>query len=145
MQFGKFYKEFSRLGSYSESLFLLGARLATATGFAEAARMKWDAMDAVSAWFGTMGYPAPEFLAYLVSSVEVVGVILLTLGLLTRLVAVPLMVIMAVAITTVHWEHGFEAANNGFEIPLYYFIFLGILLSRGAGRYSLDHLFFKGE
>jgi len=145
MRFGRFYREFARLGEYGDSVFLVGIRLALATGFAQAARMKWDAMDAVIAWFGSMGFPVPALLAYFVASLEVVGVISLVLGLLVRLVALPLMGVMAVAILSVHLEHGFDCANNGFEIPLYYFLFLGILLARGAGRYSLDHLFFKGE
>ena len=50
---------------------------------------------------------------------------------------------MAGAIFFVHWQHGFSVANNGFEIPLYYLIFLLILATHGAGKYSLDHLLFK--
>ena len=145
MQFGKFYEEFSRLGEYGRSFFLLAARLAVASGFAEAARMKWEAMPAVIEWFGTLGIPLPAFMAYLVSSTEVLGIVLLTLGLLTRLVVLPLMVIMITAIFVVHLPHGFDCAQQGFEIPLYYLIFLGIFLSFGAGRFSLDHLFFKGQ
>lgn len=145
MQFGKFYKEFSRLGEYAGSLFLLAARIAVATGFTEAAHLKWESIEATAEWFGVLGYPFPVFTAYLVSSVEVLGIVLLTLGLLIRLISVPLMIIMITAILTVHLPNGFECSKNGFEIPLYYLIFLGIFLSHGAGRYSLDHLLFKGE
>ena len=49
---------------------------------------------------------------------------------------------MFVAIMTVHIGNGFSADNNGFEIPLYYLLFLLIFFSQGAGRFSLDHLFF---
>jgi putative oxidoreductase len=49
------------------------------------------------------------------------------------------------AILFVHIGHGFSSANNGFEIPLYYFIFLIIFASFGAGKYSLDHLLFKND
>jgi putative oxidoreductase len=91
-----------------------------------------------------LGYPAPGFLAYLVSGVEVAGVVLLTLGLFTRLIALPLMIIMLIAILTVHLHNGFDCAENGFEIPLYFLMMLGTLFSGGSGRYSLDHLFFKG-
>lgn len=145
MQFGKFYSEFSRLGEYAGSFFLLAARLAVATGFVEAAHLKWESIEATAEWFGVLGYPAPLFLAYLVSSTEVLGVVLLGLGLLTRLISVPLMIIMITAILTVHLPNGFECSHNGYEIPLYYLIFLGLFLSFGAGRYSLDHLLFKGE
>ncbi len=145
MQFGKFYREFSRLGEYGASLFLLGARLAVAAGFTEAAHLKWESIGATAEWFGVLGYPFPLFTAYLVSSVEVAGIVLLGLGLLTRLITVPLMIIMLTAIFTVHLPNGFECAKNGFEIPLYYFLFLGLFLSHGPGRYSLDHLLFKGN
>ncbi|UFS62336.1 DoxX family protein [Sulfurimonas sp. HSL-3221] len=145
MRFGKFYGEFSRLGEYGGSLFLLAARLAVAVGFTEAAHLKWEAIEATAEWFGVLGYPFPLFTAYLVSSVEVAGVVLLALGLLTRLIAVPLMIIMVTAILTVHLPNGFECSKNGFEIPLYYFIFLGLFLSHGPGKYSLDHLIFKGN
>ncbi len=143
MQFRKFYREYARLAEYAQSLFLLAARLVVAYGFSEAARMKWEAMPAVIEWFGSLGYPFPAFLAYLVSSVEVVGIVLLSFGLLTRFIAVPLMIIMSVAILTVHLPHGFESVDNGFEIPLYYLIFLGLLLAFGAGRYSVDRVVFK--
>lgn len=73
------------------------------------------------------------------------GVVLLTLGLFTRLISLPLIVVMVVAILTVHLGHGFSAGDNGFEIPLYYMLFLAIFASFGAGKFSLDHLLFGEE
>jgi len=55
------------------------------------------------------------------------------------------MVVMVVAIMTVHLAHGFSAGDNGFEIPLYYMLFLAIFASFGAGKFSLDHLLFGEE
>ena len=52
---------------------------------------------------------------------------------------------MVVAIVTVHLGHGFEAGNNGFEIPLYYLIMLFTLLVYGSGKYSLDYLLSKNK
>lgn len=49
------------------------------------------------------------------------------------------MVVMIVAITTVHIGNGFLASDNGFEIPLYYLLFLLIFLSHGAGKYSFGY------
>ena len=48
---------------------------------------------------------------------------------------------MIVAIITVHLPNGFSAADGGYEIPLYYLIFFGILSSFGAGKISLDYFF----
>jgi len=81
----------------------------------------------------------------MVSGVESIGIVLLTLGLFTRYISVMLSFVMIGAILFVHLPHGFSAANNGFEIPLYYFIFLMLFATFGAGRYSLDRVFFEGK
>ena len=47
---------------------------------------------------------------------------------------------MLVAIFTVHSGNGFEAGNNGYEIPLYYILMNLILIAFGAGKYSLDRI-----
>ena len=125
-----------------QSLSLLLARLAVAYGFYEPAISKWKDIDGIASWFGTMGIPFPTFNAYMTASTELLGVVLLTLGLFTRLISLPLMVVMVVAIMTVHLAHGFSAGNNGFEIPLYYLLFLFIFASHGAGKFSMDYFLF---
>ncbi len=142
MKFKQFYSEFARLAEYLKSPSLLFARLAVAYGFYEPAMMKWNDIHATAEWFASMNYPLPLLNAYAAATTEITGVVLLTLGLFTRLVSIPLIIVMIVAITTVHLPHGFSAGDNGFEIPLYYMIFLLIFLSHGAGRFSLDHLIF---
>ena len=127
----------------SVSLFL--ARLAVAYGFYEPAMTKWADISSVAEWFGSIGIPFPTLNAYMAASTEILGVVLLTLGLFTRLISIPLIIIMIVAITTVHPGNGFSAGNNGFEIPLYYMLFLAIFASMGAGKLSLDHLLFGDE
>ena len=117
---------------------LLATRLILAYGFFTPAMTKFSNIEGVAQWFGTLGIPFPLINAYMAAGTEIMGVILLTFGLLTRFIALPLMVIMVVAITTVHWEHGFSAAENGFEIPLYYLLFLFLLATHGAGKWSVD-------
>ncbi|WP_294951015.1 DoxX family protein [Sulfurovum sp.] len=131
--------------SHGQSLSLFLARLAVAYGFYEPAMQKWSDIGAIATWFGSMGIPFPTLNAYMAATTELSGVILLTLGLFTRLISIPLMVVMIVAITTVHLAHGFSAGDNGFEIPLYYLLFLSIFASFGAGKLSLDHLIFGDE
>jgi putative oxidoreductase len=131
--------------SNGQSISLLLARLTVAYGFYQPAMQKWSDISSVSDWFGTLGIPFPTLNAYLAASTELLGVVLLTLGLFTRLISVPLMVVMVVAITTVHLSHGFAAGDNGFEIPLYYLLFLALFASLGAGKLSLDHLLFGEE
>ena len=142
MLFKNIYMEFSRLSEYGKSLALLFARLTIAYGFYEPAMMKWKDIGSVAEWFGSMGIPFPTLNAYMAASTEVLGVILLTLGLLTRAISIPLIVIMIVAIVTVHLPNGFSAGNNGFEIPFYYMLFLLTFLSHGAGKFSLDRMIF---
>lgn len=136
------YIQFAHLSEYGKSLALLFARLTVAYGFYGPAMNKWSDMGAVVEWFGSMGIPFPTLNAYMAASTEIAGVVLLTLGLLTRAISIPLIVVMIVAILTVHLPHGFDSGNNGFEIPLYYMLFLFLFLTHGAGRLSLDRLIF---
>jgi len=138
----KIYMEFTRLSEYLQSLSLLLARVVLAYGFYEPAMMKWSDIRSVAEWFGSMGIPLPTLNAYMAASTETLGVVLLTLGLFTRAISIPLIVVMTVAIVTVHLPHGFSAGDNGFEIPLYYMLFLLLFLSQGAGKFSLDRVIF---
>ena len=142
MKFKEFYLEYARLTEYLKSLSLLFARLVVAYGFYEPAMMKWSDIHAVAEWFGSMGIPFPTLNAYMSATTEITGVILLTLGLFVRIISIPLIVVMIVAIVTVHIHNGFSAGDNGFEIPLYYMLFLLIFVAHGAGRFSFDRFIF---
>ncbi len=122
---------------------LLAVRLILAYGFYNPAITKWQNINSVAEWFGSMGIPMPLLNAYMAASTELAGVVLLTLGLGSRIISVPLIVVMIVAITTVHLVNGYEAGNNGFEIPLYYILFLFTILINGAGKLSLDFILVK--
>ena len=119
---------------------LLFLRLALAYGFWSPAVMKWGDINAIGEWFGSMGLPFPLVNAYLAASTEMAGVFLLLFGFGTRLISIPLIVTMLVAIFTVHLPNGFEAGSNGFEIPLYYLLMLFTLIVYGPGKLSVDQL-----
>lgn len=119
---------------------LLFLRLILAYGFFQPAMMKVKDFNGIAQWFDSMNYPFPLLSAYLAGITELLGVILLLLGLGTRIISLPLMFVMAVAIFNVHWAGGFDAANNGFEIPLYYMLMLLTLTVFGSGRFSVDYL-----
>ena len=121
-----------------QSVSLLFLRLILAYGFYEPAMNKWNDINAVATWFESMGIPLPTLQAYMAASTESAGVVLLTLGLFTRLISIPLMVVMVVAVVTVHLPNGFSSGDNGFEIPLYYFLMLFVLVAHGAGKLSID-------
>ncbi|MBN2721535.1 MAG: DoxX family protein [Campylobacterales bacterium] len=126
-----------------QSVSLLFTRAILAYGFYGPATHKWSDMKSTAAFFESVGIPFPMINAYMAATTELLGVILLTLGLFTRLISIPLMVVMVVAILTVHISNGFNTINNGFEIPLYYFIFAFSLASFGGGKFSLDYLLFE--
>lgn len=128
-----------------QSVSVLFARVLVAYGFYEPAMNKWSDMESVASWFGTLGIPFPLLNAYASASTEILGVILLTLGLFTRYISVALIVVMLVAIVTVHLPHGFSAGENGFEIPLYYISFLFIFVTFGAKKISLDAIWRKKD
>ena len=72
-------------------------------------------MDSTIAWFGNsgLGLPFPELMAWLATLTEVVGAILLLLGLGVRWISIPLMITMLVATFTVHWHNGWLAIAEG--------------------------------
>ena len=92
--------------------------------------------------FAKIGLPAPEMLGPLVGSFEIVCGTLVLLGLATRLAAIPLLVIMSVAIVTTKLpmlaERGFWVMAH--EARTDWAMFLGalFLLIVGAGPWSAD-------
>ncbi|MGW8169076.1 MAG: HvfX family Cu-binding RiPP maturation protein [Sulfurovaceae bacterium] len=139
------YDFVKNLLSSFQSVSLLFTRAILAYGFYGPATHKWSDMKGTAAFFESVGIPFPLINAYITGTFELLGVILLTLGLLTRLISIPLMIIMVTAILTVHISNGFSTINNGFEIPLYYFIFAFTLASFGGGKFSLDYLLFESK
>jgi putative oxidoreductase len=134
------YRKVTGKLSNLQDLPLFFFRLILAIGFFTPAMMKWKNIGGIAEWFGSMGIPMPTINAYLAASTEMAAVILLPLGLATRLISIPLMITMVVAIVTVHIGNGFNAGDNGYEIPLYYMLMLLSLLISGAGKFSLDHI-----
>ncbi len=122
---------------------LLFMRLVLAYGFYKPAMMKWKDIDGIAAWFEGMGMPFPTLNAYMATLTETLGFVLLFLGFATRLISIPLIIVMIVAIVTVHGFEHFDAGENGFEIPLYYIIMLFTLFVYGPGKFSLQQLFKK--
>jgi putative oxidoreductase len=137
------YEAFRNASIKFQDIALLAMRLVLAYGFFHPAVMKVKNINGVIAWFASLGMPLPALNAYLATAAEILGVILLTIGLGVRVFTIPLIIVMIVAIVTVHWSNGFESGNNGFEIPLYYIIMLFLLHTHGSGKYSADALLRK--
>ncbi|ABK82348.1 DoxX family protein [Campylobacter fetus] len=129
---------FNTFGLKFQHLSLLIIRLVLAYGFYETAVPKWQNIEPTAQWFASMGFPLPFLSVYLVAIFEALAVPLFALGLFTRIISVPLIVIVLVAIFAVHFGNGYSLANNGFEVPLYYLVMLFAIFSFGAGKISLD-------
>jgi putative oxidoreductase len=97
--------------------------------------------------FIKIGIPAPEIMAPFVSVVEIVCGVLVLIGLITRLAAIPLIINMLVAISTtkipILLEKGFWAMAH--EARTDWSMILGslFLLIVGGGQRSLDGLIKK--
>jgi len=88
----------------------------------------------------SVGFTNGMFWAYVVGAVELICGLCLALGLLTRLVAAPIIGFLVVAIVSYHWQFGFAWENRGFEYPLFWSIVVLHFLVRGGGAWSLDRL-----
>jgi putative oxidoreductase len=90
--------------------------------------------------FANWDIPAPQVLGPFVAGVECFGGILLVVGLLTRLSAGALGVVMIVAVKAAQWgEVDSLSSFLGLEEIMYLALFLWLAIA-GAGRVSLDHL-----
>ncbi len=88
-------------------------RLYLAPVMLQAGWNKYQNFSGIVDWFGNsdygLGLPFPWLMAFLATSVELVGGLLLIFGLATRLISIPLMVTMLVAAITVHLKNGWAA------------------------------------
>jgi putative oxidoreductase len=97
--------------------------------------------------------PLPELTAWVSVLIEVLGGLAILAGAFVAAVSVPLIVMMLVAMFTVHLRFGFNAINTigltadgpqfgppGYEINLLYIAGLLALILGGAGPLSIDRL-----
>ena len=111
-------------------------------------------------WFGgygchgTMGFfheqlRIPSALAFLAIMAEFFGSIGLILGLFTRVAALGIAIVMLAAVFMVHLRVGFfsnwfgNQKGEGFEYHLLAIALCVVLLARGAGAFSLDHMLYQ--
>lgn len=78
-------------------------------------------------------YIEPDIAYYIVTATELICPVLLAFGLLTRLATVPMLIMTSVI------QFAFLSSIDHF----YWAVMLGTVMCRGAGVFSLDHLFNK--
>jgi putative oxidoreductase len=100
-----------------------------------------------------IGAPLPELTAWVSTLIELPGGLAILAGAFVAAVSVPLIVMMLVAMFTVHLRYGFSAINTigltadgprfgppGYEVNLLYIAGLLALILGGAGLFSIDRL-----
>lgn len=141
------FSRFVRLADHAQSPLLLLIRLFWGWQFAVTGWGKLHHLDRVAEFFTSLGLPAPAQTALLVALIELVGGILLALGLGSRIVALILFVNMTVA----YWTADREAFTAILSAPdkfygadpfTFWFAALLILIF-GAGLLSVDQLLTK--
>ena len=98
--------------------------------------------------FGAFGGPGPEkfsdflhlphVIGYLVGLAQFAGALAILSGILIRIGAACIIVVMIGAIDLVHLPHGFDIGKGGFEYSLTQLLIAVALLIAGAGKYSLS-------
>jgi putative oxidoreductase len=128
-----------RLSSFQWLAALL-MRLFVGYFFFETGWAKIHNLDAFTVRFAQWGIPHPAFNAALSAYTECIGGALTVLGLGTRLVSIPMMINMAVAIITVKIKN-VAGVNDFVELdePLYALAYFWLMIS-GAGYVSFDYL-----
>jgi putative oxidoreductase len=95
--------------------------------------------------FRNVGVPLADIAAPGLATLELVGGVALSLGVLTRIFAALFIVDVLGAMFFVHRTHGFFVANNGIELVLLLAAACLLFVLAGAGLYSVDHKLFGGR
>ncbi len=133
-------------------IYALPLRLIIGYGFMEHGYAKLArGPDAFIAILHAMGMPFAELLGWATIAIELIGGLLVLLGAFVPVAALPMLVVLAVAIFTVHLPHGFSSiklmsydamgahfGQPGYETDLLYAAGLIALCMGGAGTWSLD-------
>jgi putative oxidoreductase len=138
----KCYEALISCGTVLQSLLLLAMRLYWGGSFALSGWGKLHHIEGVSGYFASLGIPFPTLNAYFVGGMEFIGGLCLLLGFASRLAAIPLIVIMIVALLTEHYEALINAFSDPQtfirQYPFNYLLTALIVLAFGPGKISVD-------
>jgi len=100
--------------------------------------------------FGAFGGPgpqgfaalihAPDIVGYLVGLAQFAGALAILTGVLIRIGAVCIIIVMLGAIFLVHLPHGFDISKGGYEYALTQLLIALALLIAGGGGYSFGSI-----
>lgn len=137
----KFYQLYLKSAPPLQSITLLFVRITIGWGFFLTGKGKLINIERTTNYFASLELPAPKFQAIMAGSTEMIGGMLLMIGLATRLISIPLVITMVVAYLTAHREEAFVSLSNFTDQDPYAFLMAALItLAFGAGKISLDHL-----
>lgn len=135
------YMTLVNFGQGIQPFILLAIRLVWGTLLLWTGLGKISSISQTISFFYKVGIPFHETMAHVVAWTEAVGGALLILGLATRVISLPLMVIMVTAFFLAHSETislGAEAVLGA--PPFTFFMATVVLFSFGPGKLSADYL-----
>ena len=117
-----------------------------------------EGADAFASILQATGVPAPHFMAWLTIATEILTGIAFLLGAFVAWVSVPAIILLAVAIVTVHLPYGFSSIKlmavvngraqfgpPGYECDLLYIACIVTLVFSGTSRGSIDAYRLRAE
>ena len=147
MKIANSYGQFVSILDKEKDIFLLIIRLYWGWLFFRAGLWKFMNYPQASGFFEHLGLPFPEYFVIFIASVELLGGILLFLGLFSRVVALILTFNMIGALVVGHREMLLSVFSNPEDFytapPLTFLIVSMVVLFFGAGKFSLDYLLSK--
>jgi putative oxidoreductase len=133
-----------RFVPYNHDLALLILRLALAAVLLYHGVPKLMNFGATVAAFQGMGLPAPSLTAAFALLAEVVGGLLILLGVMIDLAGLLVVIDMLGAIALVHWPNGFDFTKGGWEHPFSVLAMALTLALAGPGRFAIGMQNYKG-
>jgi len=130
--------------TFLQSLLLLTVRLYWGWQFFQTGKGKLSDLHKVTEFFQSLGIPFPHFQAIVVSATECVGGVLVLLGLLSRVISIPLMISLTVAYLTADIDKVqaiFSDPDKFLAADEFLFLFTVVLVFVfGPGKFSCDWL-----
>ena len=122
---------------------MLGLRLFLAYEFGQSGLEKFQGTN----WFADIQgqFPFPfsvipvDISWFLATWIELIGAVMLVIGLGTRFWAFSFLILDVVAWYAVHASSGYNVCDNGYKLPLMYLMMLIPLVLSGPGKLSIDH------
>lgn len=121
-----------------KDIILLLLRLTVGIVFIQTGLGKFQNFDQTVAFFASIGLPFADANAFLAAATELVGGTLILLGLGTRLIIFPLVVVMIVALGTAH-ANDITSISALVSLRAWdYLVSFLVLGAFGAGKFSVD-------